>query len=147
MKKPRTPQASMMPTSMMLPFTVNVPTTQTTRMIGARMRNGTRAMLAKAGMKKMLTISSMMLPRYMLAIRPHANSGFCSISSGPGCRPHMRKPPISTAVAAEPGMPRVSSGTIAPAEAALLAASGPTRPGMAPLPNFSGVLEIDFSRL
>ena len=44
-------------------------------------------------------------------------------------------------------MPRVSSGTIAPAEAALLAASGPTSPAIAPLPNFSGVFEMDFSRL
>ena len=104
-------------------------------------------MLAKAGMQKTLTSSSITLPRYMLAIRPQANSGFCSISSGPGCRPHIRKPPMSTAVAAEPGMPRVSSGTIAPADAALLAASGPTRPAIAPLPNFSGVFEIDFSRL
>ena len=137
----------MTPTSIMLPFTVYVPTMQTIRMIGARIRNGTRAMLANAGMKKMFTISNMMLPRYMLAIRPQANSGFCSISRGPGCRPHIRNPPMRTAVAAEPGMPRVSSGTIAPTDAALLAASGPTSPGMWPLPNFSGVLEMDFSRL
>ena len=44
-------------------------------------------------------------------------------------------------------MPSVSSGTIAPAEAALFAASGPARPAMAPLPNFSGFLETDFSTL
>ncbi len=41
---------------------------------------------------------------------------------------------------ADPGMPRVSSGTIAPDEAALLAASGPASPAIAPLPNFSGRL-------
>ena len=44
-------------------------------------------------------------------------------------------------------MPSVSSGTIAPDEAALFAASGPASPAIAPLPNFSGVLETDFSRL
>ena len=104
-------------------------------------------MLAKAGMQKTLTPNSMTLPRNMLAIRPHANSGFCSISSGPGCRPHIRNPPSSTAVAPPPGMPRVSSGTIAPDDAALFAASGPTRPGIAPLPNFHGVRETDFSTL
>ena len=105
-------------------------------------------MLAKAGMQKMLITSSITLPRYMLAIRPQANSGFCSISSGPGCRPHIRKPPSSTAVAPEPGMPeREQRHHGARAGAALLAASGPTSPGIAPLPNFSGVLEIDFSML
>ena len=32
-----------------------------------------------------------------------------------------------------------------PAEAALFAHSGATKPGIAPLPNFSGVFELDFS--
>nr|WP_231974356.1 hypothetical protein [Pseudonocardia sp. HH130630-07] len=114
---------------------------------GPRIRNGTLARLANAGMQKMLTSSSITLPRYMLAIRPQAKSGFCSISSGPGCRPHMRKPPISTAVDADPGIPSVSSGTMAPEDAALFAASGPARPAIAPFPNRSGRFEIDFSRL
>ena len=147
MKKPSTPQASMIPTSTMLSLIVYVPSVHSTITIGASTLNWTRARLAKAGMQKMLISSSIALPRYMLAIRPQAKSGFCSISSGPGCRPHIRKPPSSTALAAELGMPSVSSGTIAPAVAALLAASGPARPAMAPLPNFSGVLETDFSTL
>jgi hypothetical protein len=44
-------------------------------------------------------------------------------------------------------MPSVSSGTIAPALAALFAASGPASPAIVPLPNRSGRREIDFSRL
>ena len=93
----------------------------------------------------MLSASSATLPRYMLAMRPQANSGFCVMRSGPGVSPHMRNAASSTAVEAEPGRPRESSGTIAPDEAALLAASGPARPAIAPLPNFSGVFESDFS--
>ena len=43
------------------------------------------------------------LPRYMLAIRPQTKS-FCSTnSSGPGCRPQIRRPPSSTAAVGEPG--------------------------------------------
>src|SRR3970282_1032977 len=96
-------------------------------------------------MAKMLTASSATLPRYMLAISPQANSGFWPMSSGPGVRPHSTNAASSTAVEAEPGMPSVSSGTMAPDEAALFAASGPTRPAIAPLPNFSGVRDTDFS--
>ena len=39
------------------------------------------------------------------------------------------------------GRPSASSGTIVPAAEALLAASGPATPSMAPLPNSSGCLE------
>src|SRR5688572_32276993 len=96
-------------------------------------------------MAKMLSASSATLPRYMLAISPQANSGFWPMSSGPGVSPHSTNAASSTAVEADPGMPRVSSGTMAPEEAALFAASGPTRPAIAPLPNFSGVRDRDFS--
>ena len=44
------------------------------------------------------------------------------------------------AVVAEPGMPSVSIGTIAPVAAALLADSGPATPSIAPWPNSSRVL-------
>src|SRR5918999_4013581 len=113
-------------------------------MAGASTRNGTRAIEANPGMQNTLISSSITLPRYMLAMRPQAKSGFSSISSGPGCRPHIRNPPSNTAVDADPGMPNVNSGTIAPAEAALLAASGPTSPAIAPLPNLSGFFDTDF---
>ncbi len=51
---------------------------------------------------------------------------------------HLR-PGLLDAVA-EVGRPRVSSGTSTPAAAALLAASGPATPSIAPLPNSSGCL-------
>src|SRR5512139_3683033 len=96
-------------------------------------------------MAQMLRASSATLPRYMLAMSPQANSGFWVMRSGPGVSPHMRNAARSTAVEADPGSPRERSGTIAPDEAALLAASGPARPAIAPLPNFSGVGESVFS--
>src|SRR5215218_4039675 len=43
------------------------------------------------------------------------------------------------AAVADVGSPRVSSGTSVPAAAALLAASGPATPSIAPLPNASGL--------
>ncbi len=46
-----------------------------------------------------------------------------------------------TAAVAEVGSPIVSSGTSTPAAAALLAASGPATPSIAPWPNSSGCLE------
>jgi hypothetical protein len=49
------------------------------------------------------------------------------------------------AAVADVGMPRVSSGISTPAAAALLAASGPATPSIAPWPNSSGCLESFFS--
>ena len=46
---------------------------------------------------------------------------------------------------AEVGSPRVSSGASTPAAEALLAASGPATPSMAPCPNSSGCLDSRFS--
>src|SRR5699024_9286444 len=102
---------------------------------------------ANVGIINMLTANSITLPRYILAISPQANSGFCSMSKGPGCKPHIRNPANRTAVAPDPGIPIVINGTIAPTEAALLAASGPATPSTAPLPKRSGRLETAFSTL
>ena len=49
------------------------------------------------------------------------------------------------AAVAEVGRPSVSSGTSVPAAEALLAASGPATPSIAPLPNSSGCLDSFFS--
>ena len=81
----------------------------------------------------------------MLAISPQTKSGFFENSSGPGRSPQIMKAPSITAVDADPGMPRVNSGTMAPAVAELLAASGPATPSIAPLPNRSGSRESCFS--
>src|SRR5882672_8450197 len=83
-------------------------------------------------MNAMLRISSMALATYWEAISPQTKSGFFSNRSGPGRNPHIMSPPSITAVVAEPGMPSVSIGTMAPAEAALFADSGPATPSMAP---------------
>jgi hypothetical protein len=51
----------------------------------------------------------------------------------------------STAAVAVVGRPRVSIGTRPPAAEALLVASGPATPSMAPWPNSSGCLDSFFS--
>jgi hypothetical protein len=50
-----------------------------------------------------------------------------------------------TAAVALVGSPRVSIGTSVPAAEALLVASGPATPSIAPLPNSSGCLDRRFS--
>ena len=74
----------------------------------------------------------MRLPMYMLATKPQNTSGRWLIMSGPGCRPWITSAPSRMAVAGENGMPSESSGTMAPAVAPLLAASGPATPSIAP---------------
>ena len=56
----------------------------------------------------------------------------------------MMKAPMSTARVGDPGMPRVSSGTIAAFAYALLAVSGEATPSMTPVPNLSGCFETFF---
>jgi hypothetical protein len=51
------------------------------------------------------------------------------------------------AVVPDPGSPSPSRGTIAPAALALLAASGPATPSMAPRPNSCGRVEAARSTL
>ena len=87
----------------------------------------------------------MTLPTYMLAMMPQKIFGFWLIISGPGCRPWMTKAPSSRAMMTLGGMPSVISGMKAPPAAALLAASGPATPSIAPLPNRSGVRDSFFS--
>jgi hypothetical protein len=58
-------------------------------------------------------------------------------SCGPGCRSKIWKAAIRIAAVADVGMPIVSSGTSTPTNAALLAASGPATPSIAPSPNCS----------
>ena len=64
---------------------------------------------------------------------------------GPGWIPYPWKAASRIAAVAEVGSPSVSSGTSTPAAAALLAASGPATPSIAPLPNSSGCLVSFFS--
>ncbi len=89
--------------------------------------------------------SRIALPTYMLAMTPQTRSAFFSNSCGPGCRPNMISAPSMIAVVPEPGMPSANIGTIAPLAAALLAASGPATPSIAPVPNSSGCFDTFFS--
>src|SRR5262245_11867376 len=81
----------------------------------------------------------------MLSTRPQTRSGRFWNSSGPGWIPYITNAPSITAVVPDPGTPSASSGTIAPAVAALFADSGPATPSIAPWPNRSGVRESRFS--
>src|SRR5262245_59186405 len=67
-------------------------------------------------------------------------------SNGPGFRLYCSNAASRIAAVAEVGRPRVRSGTNTPATAALLAASGPATPSIAPLPNSSGLFDRRFSR-
>lgn len=78
----------------------------------------------------------------MLETTHHVRSGLFIIKSGPGCSPYKINALNKIAVDADPGIPKESSGIIAPDTAALFAVSGAASPGKCPLPNFSGVLEI-----
>ena len=57
---------------------------------------------------------SIALPMYMLAMIAHMSCGLVSNICGPGCSPYMMNTNSNSAVVAEPGMPNVNSGTIAP---------------------------------
>ncbi len=82
---------------------------------------------------------------YMLATMPQNSPGFWVISRGPGCTLWTMKAPSRSATTTLGGMPSVRSGMKPLPAAALLAASGPATPAIAPLPNFSGVLETRLS--
>ena len=92
-------------------------------------------------------ISRMTLPTYMLAITAQTSSAFLSNISGPGRSPNMIRAPRITAVVPEPGTPSDSIGTMAPAAAALLEASGPATPSMAPRPKRDGSRATFFSTI
>ena len=115
-------------------------------MIGSIMRVGTRRIWTRGMASGRLMMIRMMLPISMEAMTPQAISGWSEKRVGPGFTPSIISAPSMTAVVPEPGMPRVSRGTMAPQEQALLDASGAARPSIAPLPNSSGFLEMFFSR-
>src|ERR671935_2625929 len=127
--------------SIMLLCTAYDPTAHTTTMSGVRIANGMRRMAAKNGTNMRTMSTPMMLPVYMLAIRPHTKSGFSLNSMGPGCKPQMMSPPSMTAAVGDPGMPSVIMGSMAATPAAWAAVSGATTPSSSPLPNRSGFLE------
>ncbi len=80
-----------------------------------------------------------------LATRPQTICGEVMKRSGPGWRPNCWNAASMIAAVAEVGRPSVRSGTSVPAADALLAASGPATPSIAPLPNSSGYFVRFFS--
>ena len=80
-----------------------------------------------------------------LAISAQTSAGSLVSSSGPGSMPQPWSAASMIAAVALVGSPRASIGTRVPAAEALLAASGPATPSMAPWPNSSGCLVSFFS--
>lgn len=90
-------------------------------------------------------INNMTFPIYILATTPQNISGLFDMRNGPGRTPAITNAAIIIAVAAPPGIPRVSMGAMDPPVAALSADSEAATPSMAPVPNFSGVFEKFFA--
>ena len=86
--------------------------------------------------------NDIILDIYNDEIKPQAKSGESTNNLGPGCKPHIIKPPRSTAVVPLPGIPSAKSGPKAPAAAPLFAASDAAIPSIAPVPR--GSLFLDF---
>jgi hypothetical protein len=107
-------------------------------MTGVRIGNGIRKIAAKSGTKASTIATPITLPVYMLAMRPHTNSGRSLNSIGPGWSPQMMRPPSMTAAVGLPGMPRVIMGSSDAPPAACAAVSGATTPSISPLPKRSG---------
>src|SRR5215207_6463083 len=80
-----------------------------------------------------------------LAMSVQISNGSFSNNVGPGWIPYETKAVSITAAVALVGNPSDSIGTSVPAAEALLAASGPATPSIAPWPNSSGCLESFFS--
>ena len=76
---------------------------------------------------------------------PQNRFGFLVITCGPGMMPWMVIAPTISAITAFGGMPSVSSGMKEVCAPALLAASGPATPSMAPRPKRRGSLASFFS--
>ena len=90
-------------------------------------------------------MTSIRLPIHMLAIRPQNSAGCLNITSGPGWMLCSIMAPIISAITTFGGMPSVSIGMNEVCAPALLAASGPATPSIAPLPKREGSLASRFS--
>ncbi len=95
----------------------------------------------KTGISAMPKRNMKIVARKVPPKMPTTTSGLVWKSMGPGARPWIISPPMSTAVTTSPGTPRARSGMSAAAQTALLALSVAQMPGAWPVPNFSGVFE------
>ena len=92
---------------------------------------------AHSGASGRLITSSRVLPISRLASSVQTRSGWSVIRVGPGTMPYDVSAASRIEAVAVTGRPSASSGTNIPAALALLAASGPATPSMAPWPNSS----------
>ena len=83
----------------------------------------------------------------MQAMSPQKRSGFWVITCGPGAMPWIIIAPSISAITPLAGIPRVSIGMNLHWASALLAASGPATPSIAPLPKRDGSLASFFSSM
>src|SRR5215510_9742747 len=112
---------------------------------GEQRRYGTLSMLTHTPTSGRLSTTSIRLPIHMLAIRPQNSSGRCAITSGPGWMPWMVSAPSISAITPLTGRPSVSMGMNLHWASALLAASGPATPSIAPRPKRDGSSASFFS--
>src|SRR4030095_5066664 len=76
----------------------------------------------------------------IMATTSYTKVGASVMIIGPGRTPWISIAAISTAAGAEPGVPIVRTGIIAPGTHALSRVSAAIKPSIDPLPNFSGSL-------
>ena len=139
------PNAIATPTSNMLLLALYAPMVQHKTIIGYSRRYGTLSSLTHRPISGRLRITSMTLPIHMDAIRPQNSSGVLVMICGPGWMSWMISAPTISAITALDGMPSVSIGMNEVWAPALLAASGPATPSIAPLPKRDGSEDIFFS--
>jgi hypothetical protein len=146
-KKPKKPQI----TARIGPNTLFVlkkaPVRERAKITGISKCIGTRVNWASTLAPGRLMSRRAKFARYRLPITVQTKTGCSTINMGPGCKPHMVSPISIIADAAVPGIPKANIGRYAPMTELLLAASGDATPSGAPWPNFSGCLEMAFSKL
>ena len=126
-------------------LTAYAPSTAKVRMPAYRYGRGICSTFTHSPASGRFSTMSSTLPMYRLAISAQTRSPWFWKSWGPGWMPYDWKAVMMMAAVAVVGRPRVSSGTSTPAAAALLAASGPATPSIAPRPNCSLFFDSFFS--
>ena len=134
------PKPNMTQTSKRRDEIANEPTTHSTKIIGKITGFGTISTLISR-LVSVRPYNRMPSVAYIImATTSYTNVGASIMIIGPGRTPCISIAAISTAAGAEPGMPSVSTGMIAPGTQALSPVSAAIRPSIEPLPNFSGSL-------
>src|SRR3989337_3851388 len=113
---------------------------QTYTMIGIRRLTRTLMTAANNGANARTMKRPIKFPPQQLPMRPQTNSLCSTKSIGPGVSPKIMRPPMMTAIVGEPGIPRVTMGSVADVPAPWAADSGAMIPAEAPCPHSSLLL-------